>query len=135
VKAFLTAAEAAKLLGVSQATLYAYVSRGFIRSEPAPGKSRARRYAREDIERLRSRNEERRDPGKAAERALHWGMPILESSITLIADGQSNADIARRLFISEATVKTHINHAFAKTGVRDRAQAVAYAYRTGLARP
>jgi hypothetical protein len=48
---------------------------------------------------------------------------------------QSNADIARRLFIGEATVKTHINHAFAKTGVRDRAQAVAYAYRTGLARP
>lgn len=88
MKAFLTAAEAAKLLGVSQATLYAYVSRGFIRSEPAPGKSRARRYAREDIERLRRRSEERRDPGKAAERALHWGMPILESAITLIADGR-----------------------------------------------
>jgi hypothetical protein len=37
--------------------------------------------------------------------------------------------------VSEATVKTHINHAFGKAGVRDRAQAVAYAYRTGLARP
>ena len=55
--------------------------------------------------------------------------------VNIVNDGQSNADIARRLFISEATVKTHINHAFAKTGVRDRAQAVAYAYRTGLARP
>jgi DNA-binding CsgD family transcriptional regulator len=42
---------------------------------------------------------------------------------------------ARRLIVSEATVKTHINHAFGKAGVRDRAQAVAYAYRTGLARP
>lgn len=55
--------------------------------------------------------------------------------IALIADGLSNREIAERLFVSEATVKTHINRAFAKTGVRDRAQAVAYAYRTGLARP
>ncbi|MCU1350398.1 MAG: Citrate synthase, partial [Acidobacteria bacterium] len=85
---YVTAAEAARLLGVSRATLYAYVSRGFIRSEPSPRNPRERRYAREDVERLRSRNEERRDPAKAAERALHWGMPILESSISLIADGR-----------------------------------------------
>ena len=72
-----------------------------------------------------------RQPGKPPD-----GLTAREAEIlTLIADGQSNADIARRLFISEATVKTHINHAFAKIGVRDRAQAVAYAYRTGLARP
>jgi DNA-binding NarL/FixJ family response regulator len=72
-----------------------------------------------------------RQPGKPPD-----GLTAREAEIlTLIADGQSNADIARRLFNSEATVKTHINHAFAKTGVRDRAQAVAYAYRTGLARP
>ena len=39
---------------------------------------------REDVERLRSRSEQRRDPEKAAERALHWGVPVLESAITLI---------------------------------------------------
>jgi DNA-binding NarL/FixJ family response regulator len=51
-----------------------------------------------------------------------------------IAAGCSNAQIAKELFISEATVKTHINHLFAKTGARDRAQAVRYAYSHGLAR-
>lgn len=53
--------------------------------------------------------------------------------LRLIAAGQSNAQIARELFVSEATVKTHINHLFAKTGARDRAQAVRYAYQHGLA--
>src|SRR5512140_1362681 len=85
---WMTAAEAARALGISRATLYAYVSRNFIRSEARPGKSRERRYAREDVERLRRRNEERRDPEKAAGRALQWGLPILDSSITLIAGGK-----------------------------------------------
>ena len=52
-----------------------------------------------------------------------------------IAAGHSNADIAATLFVSEATVKTHINHIFAKTGVRDRAQLVSYAFRNGIANP
>lgn len=82
---WITAGEATRLLGVSRATLYAYVSRGFVRSEPAPGRPRERRYAREDVERLRSRAEERRNPAKAAEHALRWGVPVMESSITLIA--------------------------------------------------
>ncbi|AVZ75725.1 DNA-binding response regulator [Streptomyces lunaelactis] len=55
--------------------------------------------------------------------------------LTLIAEGLTNTDIARRLHISTATVKTHINNLFAKTGIHDRAQAVRYAYREGLAQP
>ena len=52
-----------------------------------------------------------------------------------IPAGESNAEIAAALFVSEATVKTHINHIFSKTGLRDRAQLVGYAFRHGLAFP
>jgi DNA-binding NarL/FixJ family response regulator len=52
-----------------------------------------------------------------------------------IAAGRSNAQIADRLHISEVTVKTHVNHLLAKTGRRDRAQLVTYAYQHRLAVP
>jgi DNA-binding NarL/FixJ family response regulator len=55
--------------------------------------------------------------------------------LTHIAAGLSNAEIATALYVSEATVKTHINHIFSKTGLRDRAQLVGYAFRNGLATP
>jgi citrate synthase len=85
---YLTAQEAAAALGVTRATLYAYTSRGQLRSEPVPGQPRERRYYREDIERLQERKEARRDPAKAAARGLHWGSPVLESGITLIQEGR-----------------------------------------------
>src|SRR5437867_11080095 len=75
----LTAAEAAKRLGISPATLYAYVSRGLIRSVRDPKNPRNRLYSVEDVERRR--------PANAAERALDWGGPVLESAITLISGG------------------------------------------------
>ncbi len=53
----------------------------------------------------------------------------------LIAAGRTNREIARGLFVTEATVKTHVNRIFAKTGARDRAQAMRYAYTHGYADP
>ncbi|CAL9292368.1 response regulator transcription factor [Streptomyces sp. SudanB182_2057] len=55
--------------------------------------------------------------------------------LVLIAEGLSNQQIARRLHVSTATVKTHINNLFAKADLKDRAQAVRYAYSKGLAKP
>jgi DNA-binding NarL/FixJ family response regulator len=72
-------------------------------------------------------------PRRAAPGAPPDGLTRREAEVlTLIAQGRSNAEIAGDLFISEATVKTHINNLFAKANLRDRAQAVTYAFKHGL---
>jgi citrate synthase len=84
----LSAEEAAALLGVSRRTLYAYVSRGLLASEPGPGPTRARRYPRADVLALRDRHERARRRDLAAHGSLHWGLPVLDSALTLIEDGR-----------------------------------------------
>ncbi|MEU5255833.1 response regulator transcription factor [Streptomyces longwoodensis] len=64
------------------------------------------------------------------------GLTAREAEVlVLIAEGLSNHEIAQKLHVSTATVKTHINNLFAKIGIKDRAQAVRYAYGKGLVRP
>lgn len=72
-------------------------------------------------------------PAPAAETLPDQLTPREAEVLSLIARGLSNAEIAAALVVSEATIKTHINHVFAKIGARDRAQAVHYAYTHGLA--
>jgi citrate synthase len=89
----MTSAEVAEALGISPATLYAYVSRGLIRSLPAEGDKRGRRYLAADVQALLAKKAARTgDETDAADAlaatALHWGTPLLNSSITLIADGR-----------------------------------------------
>ena len=75
------------------------------------------------------------DPGGAADLGPELLTARETEVLTLLAAGLSNAEIGKRLYLSHATVKTHINRIFAKTGARDRAQAVRYAYQHGLATP
>lgn len=85
---YMTARQAAAMLGVSLSTLYCYVSRGMLHSEPVTGKARVRRYLRDDVVRLVERKEFRSNPTKAAEKGLHWGSPVLQSALTLIDRGR-----------------------------------------------
>src|SRR5512143_2339108 len=84
---YLSARAAAAELGVSLPTLYAYVSRGLVRSE-REGAARARRYLAEDVWLLNERKRGRRDPARTARDALHWGMPVLESRLSVIHAGR-----------------------------------------------
>ena len=87
-KRSLSAVEAAQELGVTVPTLYSYVSRGLVRSEASPNDERRRRYSREDIDRLTEHKELSRNPERAAQAALQWGTPVVDSQVTLIAGGR-----------------------------------------------
>ena len=74
--------------------------------------------------------------GARPSRPLPDGLTAREAEVlALIASGRTNAQIAAALVVSASTVKTHVNNLFAKTGATNRAQAVQYAYRHGLADP
>ncbi|MFX1761255.1 citrate synthase [Paraburkholderia sp. A1RI-2L] len=100
MSSYMTAAEAAAALGISRATLYAYVSRGMLTSVPAddangsahpherPSQPQSRRYAAAEVRGLARRKADGKRAGKVAQKVLDWGVPVLESSITLIADGR-----------------------------------------------
>src|SRR4029078_11603340 len=95
---FLTPKQASDALGVTRATLYAYASRGQLRSEAVPGRPRDRRYGRDHVQRLvgpktgrreRSQRDAAAGPGAAAgARGVHWGGRVLESGFTLIHAGR-----------------------------------------------
>ncbi|HZT92563.1 MAG TPA: response regulator transcription factor [Gaiellaceae bacterium] len=74
-------------------------------------------------------------PGGADEDGLSSLTEREREVLTLIARGRSNAEIAQELFLSGATVKTHVNRILSKLGARDRVQAVVAAYEAGLVRP
>ena len=83
---YYTAEEAVRRLGISRNTLYAYVSRGLIRSEPDSREKRTRRYHAQDVERLASRSEVHKAPESALRKAIDWGAPLFDSAITLIGE-------------------------------------------------
>ncbi len=98
---WLSAAQASSRLGVKLATLYAYTSRGLISSMPSEG-ARGRRYASEDVERLRTRHDARSGHAPVAASALRFGEPVLETRISQVSReglfyrGHSAIELARR---------------------------------------
>lgn len=85
---FVSADQAAAELAISRATLYSYVSRGLIQTSGAEDDPRRRLYSTHDIEALKKRKSVGRKPKEAAATALDWGMPVLSSAITNIAEGR-----------------------------------------------
>ncbi|KXG85014.1 citrate/2-methylcitrate synthase [Agrobacterium bohemicum] len=79
---------ASQALGISRATLYAYVSRGLVRTIAGPDDPRRRLYSKHDIDQLSRNKSVGRKPREVAATTLDWGLPVLSSSITLIEDGR-----------------------------------------------
>ena len=71
------------------------------------------------------------EQAKARDRLTERELEVL----TAVAGGHSNAEIAAAMHLSEATVRTHVGHVFAKIGARDRGQAIVFAYETGVVCP
>lgn len=98
---WIDAEQACRVLGVKAATLYAYASRGLVRSAAGPRGGRARVYRREDLERLKTRSLARAGHAAVAAGALRWGEPVLETRVGAIRDegpfyrGQSALELAR----------------------------------------
>jgi DNA-binding NarL/FixJ family response regulator len=76
-----------------------------------------------------------RPPAPEQARELDGLTPTERKVLTLIGQGYSNSEIAARLFVADTTVRTHVRHIFEKLGLRDRVQAVVFAYSTGLVSP
>lgn len=87
MSAYLSSAEAAAALGVSRQTLYAYVSRGLLSAQNHDN-VRASRYLADEVKSLAARRTRGRKPKEVAKATLNWGLPVLESAITLIENGR-----------------------------------------------
>jgi DNA-binding NarL/FixJ family response regulator len=113
---------------VTRRLLEAYV-RGEHASSPATGHRAAASPSGTPKGRQSNGEEQQRDP------LLEALTPRETEMLEAMAEGLSNAEIAHRFFLSEATVKTHVRRILAKLHLRDRVQAVVYAYETGLVVP
>jgi citrate synthase len=105
---YYSADEAAKRLGISLNTLYAYVSRGLLRSEPVSHEKRTRRYHAQDVEKLARRSKGHKAPGTTGPKPPNGSPPLVETAITCIADtdffyrGQSVLTLADKGSLEEA---------------------------------
>src|SRR5262245_35965285 len=114
--ALLSAREAARRLEIRLPTLYAYVSRGLLRSVPDVRKGR-RLYFREDVERLRARRDAHGGHGATAAGALRWGEPVLDSALTEITPAGPRYRGVEALHLAESATPLEVVAELLWTGV------------------